>query len=178
MKRLFIILAALALAACGSPTKVHFGDKDNPSRITSVEGLESHDAANVMSYAAYADTQVKKPQRAVCSFKAAAGKELKFEGLSEFTCWAPDTDTTAKPTQAKSTFERNADATGRVIEKATPLGAAALLVGDRKDARQAGLEATRIEAETIRQGNNLDAAYRQGVLDLLRDKIPDPDPTP
>lgn len=175
MKRLFIILAALALAACGSSTELQFNDKNDPGRVTGIKGLDSHDAANILTNRDYVDGKIKAPQKAIVSIKAHPGQQITINA-AEFTVWQPSgpQDEIKAPAQAKSAFERNMDATGRLVEKATPLGAAALLVNDRKDARQAGLEATRIEAETIRQGNNLDAAYQQGILELLGDKIPDP----
>jgi len=180
MKRIFaIILAALALTACGSnPVTLNYGDKENPSRVTSVTGLKSHDAANVMNYGKYTDAKVNKPQRASCSMKAAKGQVLSITGLDEFTCWLPDNDQTEAPEQADSEAMQAAKAfregVGGTIRDVTPAIAIREAVSDRKDARKTSLEQSRIEAETTRQSNNLDANYQQGVLELLRDKIPNP----
>lgn len=180
MRSIIALVLVALLTACGSnPVTLNYGDEKNPSRVTSVTGLKSHDAANVMTYGTYIDGQVKKPQKAVCSLKAVPGQVIS--GLGEFTCWAHEEDKTAKPTQADGDLMQAAkavrEAVGGTIKDATPAIVVREAVADRKDARQAGLEQTRIENETIRQSNNLDANYQQGVLELLRDKIPNPPPS-
>ena len=181
----FIITLTLAalLAACGSnPVTLTYGDKENPQRVTAVTGLKSHDAANVIGYGAYTDAQVKKPQKAVCSLKARDGQVLNITGLSEFTCWAPETDTMTAPKQAEGELMQAARAfregVGGTIKDVTPLAGAALLVSDRKDARQVGLQQSQIDAETTRQQNNLQHDTTTRMMDILDSKIPDPDPTP
>lgn len=174
---------AVILAACSStPVTLNYGDEKNPNRVTSVTGLKSHDAANVITYAGYTNAQVKKPQKAVCSLKAASGKELKIDGLSEFTCWAPETDQMARPVQADGELMQAAKAgrefIGGTLKDAAPAAAAVILAKDRKDARQAGLQQAQIEAETTRQQNNLQHSTQTRMMDILESKIPDPDPTP
>lgn len=177
----FIITLALAalLAACGSSTELQFNDKNDPGRITGIKGMESHDAANVLTNRDYIDGKVKAPQKAIVSIKAHPGQTIEIKA-AEFTVWQPSgpQDDIRPAPQAKSTFERNLDATGRLIEKSTPLAAAALLVGDRKDARQVGLQQSQIDAETTRQQNNLQHDTTTRVMDILDSKIPDPEPTP
>lgn len=182
--RIFItILLVGLLAACGStPVTLTYGDKENPNRVTAVTGLKSHDAANVMGYSSYTDAQVKKPQKAVCSLKARDGQTLNITGLAEFTCWAPEADTMAKPVQAEGELMQAARAfregVGGTIKDVTPLAGAALLVNDRKDARQVGLQQSQIDAETTRQQNNLQHSTTTQMMNILESKIPDPDPTP
>jgi hypothetical protein len=53
-----------------------------------------------------------------------------------------------------------------------------ILAGDRKDARQVGLQQSQIEAETVRQQNNLQHSTQTQMMNILESKIPDPDPTP
>ena len=67
---------------------------------------------------------------------------------------------------------------GGLIKDATPLAGAALLVSDRKDARQVGLQQSQIDAETTRQQNNLQHDTTTRMMEILDSKIPDPEPTP
>lgn len=174
--RIFItILLVGLLAACSSkPVTLTFGDKENPNRVTAVSGLKSHDAANVMGYSSYTDAQVKKPQKAVCSLKAAAGKELKIDGLSEFTCWAPETDQMARPVQAEGELMQAARAfregVGGTIKDATPvlLGAAALEAN--KDNNKQSTRRAEIDAETERSRNEAQAEQNASLIQGLKEK--------
>ena len=122
MRLIITILLAGLLAACGSTTKLNFGDKENPSRVTSVEGLESHDAANVMTNKDYIDGKTKAPQKALVSFKAHPGQQITINA-AEFTVWQPTSpaDDIRPAPQAKSTFERNTAAVGGLLKDATPI---------------------------------------------------------
>lgn len=170
--RIIITLALAALlAACGSPTKLHFGDKENPSRITSVEGLESHDAANVLTNKDYIDGKVKAPQKAIVSMKAHPGQTIEIKA-AEFTVWQPTgpQDDIRPAPQAKSTTERNLDAAGTFVQKVTPALAIGAALSDRKDARAAATEQSRIEAETERARDAAQAAQAGELIDALREK--------
>ena len=177
----FIITLALAalLAACGSSTELQFNDKQDPTRITGVKGLDSHDAANVLTNRDYIDGKVKPPQKAIVSIKAHPGQTIEIKA-AEFTVWQPSgpQDDIRPAPQARSTFERNTAAVGGLIKDATPLAGAALLVSDRKDARQVGLQQSQIDAETTRQQNNLQHDTTTRMMEILDSKIPDPEPTP
>jgi hypothetical protein len=181
LRPIFALVLVAILAACGSsPVTLTYGDEKNPSRVTAVTGLKSHDAANVITYAGYTDAQVKKPQKAVCSLKAVPGQVIS--GLGEFTCWAHETDQMARPVQADGELMQAAKAfregVGGTLKDAAPVAAAVILAGDRKDARQVGLQQSQIEAETVRQQNNLQHSTQTQMMNILESKIPDPDPTP
>ncbi len=163
-----LVLVAILAACTSNPVTLTYGDEKNPNRVTSVTGLKSHDAANTITYGAYTDAQIKKPQKAVCSLKAAAGKELKIDGLSEFTCWAPETEKTAGPVQAEGELMQAARAfregVGGTIQDATPalLGAAAL--SDRKDSRRSAERIAATEAETSRARDASQATQNAAYL--------------
>lgn len=168
MIRLFLAsLAALLFTACAGQATVRFDDPKDPARVTSVSGLKSHDAANVMTYGAYTDAKVKKPQRAVCSLKAQDGKELKIEGLSEFTCWAPDApgDTVARPVQAEGELMQAARAVregvGGTVKDVTPALAIGAAVKDRQDARAAATRQAEIQANSDVELETLRSQERQ-----------------
>lgn len=175
MRFLFTIALAMILAACGSnPVTLNYGDKENPNRVTSVTGLKSHDAANTITYGAYTDAQIKRPQKAVCSLKAATGKELKIDGLSEFTCWAPETDQMAKPVQAEGELMQAARAgrelVGGTVKDVTPALAIGAALSDRKDARAAATEQSQIAADTERARDAAQAAQAGELIEALREK--------
>lgn len=155
IRTLILGLVAALLAACTSaPVSLTFGDAKNPERVTAVTGLKSHDAANVMGYAAYTGAQVKKPQKAVCSLKAAAGQTLNISGLAEFTCWAPETDTMARPVQADGELMQAAKALregiGGTLKDATPVILGGMALSDRKSARSSAERVAAEENETER----------------------------
>jgi hypothetical protein len=169
MRSIITLVLVAILAACGSSTAtLNYGDEKNPNRVTSVTGLKSHDAANTITYGAYTDAQVKKPQKAVCSLKARDGQTLNITGLAEFTCWAPETERTAGPVQAEGEAMQAARAIreglGGTIKDATPalLGAAAL--SDRKDARRSAERIATTEAETERARDASQAAKEAAYL--------------
>ena len=165
MKTIFALAFALLLAACNTApsTTLTFGDEKNPSRVTAVSGLKSHDAANVASYSNYTSAQIKKPQKAVCSLKAVPGQTLNITGLAEFTCWAPEEDTMAKPTQAEGPLMQAARALregiGGTIKDATPALAVGAAYSDRKNARESAERIAAEENETERA--RLDAQAQQ-----------------
>jgi len=172
MRTLFLIAVAMILAACGSkPVTLTFDDKENPSRVTAVSGLKSHDAANALNYGAYTNAQVKKPQKAVCSLKARDGQTLNITGLAEFTCWAPEADTMAKPVQAEGELMQTARAIregiGGTAKDITPALAVGAALSDRKDARTAATEQARIQAESDRAREAAQAAQLQRFTDAL-----------
>ena len=172
----FIIPLALAalLSACSSPVTLTYGDKENPNRVTAVTGLNSHDAANAMSYSSYTDAQVKKPQKAVCSLKARDGQTLNITGLAELTCWAPETDQMGKPVQAEGELMQAARAfregVGGTIKDATPvlLGAAALEAN--KDNNKQSTRRAEIDAETERSRNEAQAEQNASLIQGLKEK--------
>jgi hypothetical protein len=175
MRTIITLTLAALLTACGSTaTTLHYGDEKNPNRVTSVTGLKSHDAANTITYGAYTESQIKKPQKAVCSLKARDGQTLNITGLAEFTCWAPETDQTARPVQAEGEAMQIARAVregvGGTIKDATPalLGAAALEAS--KDGNRRSVEQAQISAETERARDAAGAASQSQLVEALREK--------
>lgn len=175
MRLIITILLAGLLAACSTAsTTVTFGDKENPNRVTSVSGLKSHDAANVMGYSAYTDAQIKKPQKAVCSLKAVQGQTLNITGLAEFTCWAPEEDRMARPVQAEGEAMQAARAIregiGGTIKDATPVLLGGMALSDRKSAREAATEQANIAAETERARDQAQADQNASLIQGLKEK--------
>lgn len=149
MRSFFAILLAFALTACGSTVQLSFDDKDNPNRVTSVTGLESHDAANVITNRDYIDGKVKAPQKAIVSMKAHPGQQITINA-AEFTVWQPSgpQDDIKAPAQAKSAFERNTAAIGGLVKDVTPAMAVGAALSDRKDARASAIRQSEIQADT------------------------------
>lgn len=179
---------AVFLAACGSnPVSLSFGDKENPNRVTAVTGLESHDAANVVNYGAYTNSKATEKPKEVCAFEAIDGQTMTFSGVKKISCNAVDTsDRVAQPVQARSNFERNMDATGKLVERATPAVLGGIALADRRDARNSAERTAAINAETQRQAikaqSDRDAAQlaalqqaQQQALDAAA-AAPEPEP--
>ena len=169
MKRASLLLALAGLsflAACGSaPTAgLTYGDAENPGRVTGVTGLESQDVANVVNYGAYTQAKTMAPQKKVCSFTAVKGMTMSFSGVESIECFAPETDTVAKPTEAKSKFERNTAAIGGLIRETKDVALGVLLYKDRKGARESN--------ERLTESNNaLELATQQSQNEFNRDAL-------
>lgn len=174
----FIINLALAamLAACGGkPVKLEFGDKADPSRITAVSGLKSHDAANVLTHKDYVEGKVKQPQKALVSFKAHPGQQITINA-AEFTVWQPSRgdDQIEQAEQAEGELMQSARAgrefVGGTIKDATPalLGAAALEAS--KNSNKQATRRAEIQADTERARDASHAAQTGELIEALREK--------
>lgn len=150
------IAAALVLSACasGGNAVLKYEDPENPQRVTSVSGLKSRDAANSANNAAYYDSKVRAPQKAIVSIKAHEGQSITLSGVKEFTVWAPSTqdDRVAAPTLAPTEFSENLRAAGAFVRDvgsvATPI--VGILEGAKtiRNGQDASLEAQRINASS------------------------------
>lgn len=162
----FIITLALAalLAACGTTASL------NP-QTGEIKGLDSHDVANIVTNRDYVNAKVNAPQKAIVSLKAHPGQQITINA-AEFTVWQPTSpaDDIKAPAQAKSAFERNTAAVGALVRDVTPALAIGAALSDRKDARAAATEQSRIEAETERARDAAQAQQTGELVEALREK--------
>ena len=127
MKFITAIFLMLALVGCKSVTR-HYGDKENPHRVTSVTGLDSSDAARVMNTSSYHSALKNMPQKAIVTIKGVPGQNVTISNLAEFTVWAPATSADyVAPPSTKSAFAENVEAVGDATSKV--LGAALPVIG-------------------------------------------------
>jgi hypothetical protein len=179
MRRSIATLAAiglaLTLAACKSSTvTLNYADKENPTRVTSISGLKSHDAANVANFGTYANAKAVEKQKEACSIEAQPTGTIELKGIKQFTCYSggPSDDGLAKPTQARSEFVENMDATGRLIQKATPVVLGGMALSDRNSQRDSNERIAEINAQTEREENASDAAQTSALVEALAEKPP------
>ena len=127
MKLITAIFLMLALVGCKSVT-LHYGDKENPQRVTSVTGLDSSDAARVMNTSSYHSALKNIPQKAIVTIKGVPGQNVTISNRAEFTVWAPSTSADyVAPPSTKSEFAENVEAVGNATSNV--LGAALPVVG-------------------------------------------------
>lgn len=112
--RFILLCAALALTACGTT-----GASIENGKVT---GMESRDAAYVMTTKSYHDTvhNLEKDRKPACEFKAAAGQTLKIEGLESFACYGAGGGAQAAampaPAMPKTALAENLQAAGSFVK--------------------------------------------------------------
>lgn len=159
-----VLACTLAVAGCGTTSNatLTFGDKENPTRVTSVSGLESQDVANVANYGAYTNTVATKSQKKVCEIKAKDGQTISMSGVDSISCYAPEPDAIAKPVQAEGKAMQMARAiregVGGTIKDSTPVLLGGIALADRNSQRASTERLAETQADVDKSEIAADAA--------------------
>lgn len=168
MKRIIIIAAALALAACASPRTASIED-GKVSNITSAEAvtLMKQDVRRQKV------ESIQKNAQPLLKITAKPGEVMTFGGVASIEVHAPldiRELLAEQPDAVSENVQVLREWRGIARETAVPLGIAGMAPSDRKSARESAERIAETEAETERARDAAQAAQTGDLVDALREK--------